>query len=49
MPDRRTNWQLRRHEKVFTTIAQDSVDHDEQMRKALADIVHHDTSLINTP
>jgi len=39
----------RRHDKVFTTIARDLADRDEQVRRALAHVVHHDTSLANTP
>jgi hypothetical protein len=37
-----------RHEKIFTTIARDLADWDEQLRRQLSAVVHHDTSLRNT-
>src|SRR6267154_1364783 len=45
----RTQAAQRRDQKVFTTIARDLSDRDEQMRSALANVVHHDLSLATTP
>jgi hypothetical protein len=37
-----------RHEKIFTTIARDLADQEEQLRRQLSAAIHHDTSLQNT-
>jgi len=44
----RSHMAERRHEKVFSTIAQDLADHDMSLRRQLTTIVHSNAALKNT-